>query len=700
MNGADLFAKLAALEPEPTPTPGGEPVPSSGTGETPTSAGDVLSGTLGNIVQQIREHPLATAGGVAGGLLSGGAGALAGGAAAFGGAAAGELTQMQLERGRGRNITDSEFIDRILGQGALAGVPEAGGRAVVGAVERAAAPGAGKLYTEMAPLANQVDESANPLAKYGLQSLDPKRATGTFPDEISYGWLPNFLKRAALNRTEGRDILLAADDARRASTVDALNADLVTDLARNLTPEEFAHLAAKDIAGNFDIAKQPATQIYEAIKSRVKGTETQVYEPVSGMQPGSATKQGRWVTKRVGESTVDNRSLMGTIQPVLATLDDTQGSTGYATLDVYLRKLKKTSTGPERFVGDVITDRTELRDILRGIKGLGEQTPEVKRALRNGKAVEDAMTGHIYESLERTAPDMAKWLQTADEIYGGAVETYRPRALARLVGLVDKDTPGVAEDFTGKILNPAPRRGQAAWGPQRLGILKTAMTDPTTGTAPAWDTFQQFYTRYLLDHSFDETGKLNGKTLAGLLSTESRTGRLQTILGDLPDTVNTLRVLSQNEQFIRTGGKSVVNPLFEVGKDAQGGITITARTTAATPTGLTIRAAERVLALPLSTKSVSTVAARLLTNPTTAKWLGQGFKTAVSNAGLTRANAGLAAKLIAAAQGEEQLAQAERAAYERSVSGANAVGSAVSTIPSMVGGMLQQGGRALQGSAF
>lgn len=622
------------------------------------------------------------------------------------GAGAGEAMNVGLDAITGRPQTEDPWT-RIARESALALTGEGIGRGAVGLAERTVlAPGRSGVLTEVLPTAREMREAAPPITLRGSNmwnvGIDAGRAP-VRPSAVSQAKVVQWIDKIAHRNRVGRDELLTQDAYARNDIVMRLHEQVLTDAASqlpngpgDLLEASIGSLAARTQAENLNIARAPAVAIYEGIRDIMGGTARDLPSTspaaLAGFDPSTPTTLSR-VGRRTfvaGGSVLDfdnlvKRPLTDVIHHV--TTQGAAGSTGYAPLDAFIKNNLAGQQRELKAFTDVWDMRTKLRTIMRGSHIVSDNKAVLNSVEHFGSRIDETLTGALDATMRSSPyPQLADWMRTADRIYAGEGHEYAPIMVRRLMQLTDDTHAGFAEQLVDRIFGLT--GGQPPMKREALEQLRSALRRPDPANLAgyevpippdpgAYEELQSWYVRNLLSRSVND-GRFDGSKLRSILDGEQshEWNRLATVLDDRPGTIENLQRLARLDEFRETQGRSALNKAVGMMVTPDGGIGISLRngafaggsagatigTVAGGPLGGAVGAglgagagaASAALGhIVLGGKYASWVAGKLMTNPTSARWLAEGLSAPAGS----RKAMGAVARLLAQSANLERMAE-------------------------------------------
>jgi len=579
--------------------------------------------------------------------------------------------------------------ERMFSEAAFAGGGELFGDLLTWPVRTAIAPLAGKVNTESLPIANAMRREIERNFPHPVTNA-VHAVAGTAavqPDMISRSAYNNFLAGLADAHNMGRDILLHKTQAAIDGVVNARSAELLATAGAQMPPEDFGKLLAytikgfeEDLAhgkagdpGYLDLAIAPAAQIYNGLRDVAGGT-------IAKTKVGDRMVEARQGGARVNYGPVANDPA---VREVLAAYEAGGDQTKFAPVNTWVKQFKNTvqpripsgagvtNVVPRKSYVDAQNELSKLKQAERLIRMSNDSRGDKEAGMRVINTFKRPLEAEIVAGLDEFSPGLSLWYKQANTLTWRGHDTYNRTMLSRLVSLADPVSPGTGETIANRLFSPG--KGYSRTNVADLKKLKAAMTPPdpnrpgqlSAKPGDSWDRLREFYTRSIVSDAFDENGVLDGKRLKTRIAREKSSGKAQYLYEDTPQTLDVLDKLGNYAEFWSTRGKSSVHPALQLIRGNDGNINVIG----GVPGALERMASSGKLghlagSVPIVGKYGSYVAARLMTNPTTAKLLSEGFRIPAG----TRRAAVVVTKLQMEAARETQLAEATERARQATIS--------------------------------
>jgi hypothetical protein len=551
------FAAFAKARPTPLAT-GSEPAGLEPGPLAEPGSGIDRRGLLPAMLEEFKRNPLPFIGATAAGLVSPAATVVGGAAQAMLGAGAGSAAQII-----GQTLSGSERAPETS--------REAAGRIGMDALAFGAAEGAARLpFKALAPFSGAMKSGSRPIMEEFEKQLPPlkpsesvlgwlvgRKRSGVLPPEVNRAATLDLLRRVALSKEGGENMLKAADAERFDLAIRPLIDDVTSTLGPVLSPEELGRVAAETVSGNFGFQKAIAQRLYRSIDDATAGdVETKIVFGGAGslMPSGGRGVQASMRPVRTGGVTADVEPLKRELKDVLYSVVDEKKTMGSPELDSLLREIHGWN-GQKSF-----SELQGMRSKLRTFR----EAEDVAGMSGGGTKVANLAVAKLTKTMERSLedagkPELVNALRRADAIYSGAHDQFNTYALGRLVRMVDPRTPGAAEKVGKEIFeNLEPSQIREV----KRALLETGKDFPevagamvSKGYGPAtWESMQQLYARHLLDGAKDSNGAVVGKKLQDLLSGDRKRGTLPAILGDNAEAQRKLDLVARLQRFRAEGG--------------------------------------------------------------------------------------------------------------------------------------------------
>lgn len=522
----------------------------------------------------------AAVGGIAGAVAGGGTPASVG--LGVVGAAGGEAVQQLYEHATGSPnapSTTGQVVKQIGTEAALSGFADIGGRLVFA--------GGARLLEPYARTITQEGQVALDFLKPKMptQQLMPAQAT----EARSLDILQNIAEKSLVGGNAIKEFKL-----KQTEVLKVMADEFVDSFGKRVTADQVGDAIVASTKSNLKLAKAPAEALYNTINEAVKPTVTKVmkYErlangPVVQMVP-------REVEVLSGGAKIDMTPAKEFVRPMVEQSKNLRGIESTSAGDDLVKAVQ--SLPGTLTYADAQALRSRLIAKVDEMSVVNKNAPAIGKTKRLIQILDE----QIDQGLEKFDPAIRDTWRAANTIYKEGNETYNNQIIRRLVKLAADQFGDKPEGVVRTLFRPGNETA--------IARIKEAVD------ADTWKQFQSFAVRDMMVRGSND-GVLNGVKLENAMLGHGGIGEqsLATVfdaaqLKTLRDFATTLKVV-QAKQGEGIGGMAVQ------------------LTQAGAIMNLVSNIVEGVEKETATIILGPAVIAKLMTNPTTAKWLIQGIQT-------------------------------------------------------------------------